>query len=75
MANKVVITDIAQKQTDGTLGAQSTIGADFASVIDGRANSDGHSLQQFYDSYMDFMKNGYFIASGTTQPANNHVAL
>lgn len=75
MANKTLITDIAQKQEDGSLGAPYDIGADFADIVDGRAGGEGYTLQQFYDHYINFMKNGYFVASGSTQPVNNHIML
>lgn len=75
MANKTLITNVAQKQEDGSLGAPITFGADFADIVDGRAGGENFSLQQFYDHYMNFMKNGYFVTSGTNTPVNNHVTL
>lgn len=75
MANKNLINRVSQKQEDGTLGNANNIGVDFSNVVDSRVDQGQYSLQQFFDSYMAFMKNTSFIYSGPNTPTNEHIAL
>lgn len=53
-----------------------SIGVTYGNVIDARGGTDnGYSLDQFYDSYIKFIKSSYFLTSGKTQPQNAYVSL
>jgi len=71
-----LVRKIAEKQQDGTLSADSTIGAIFTDVVDGeRVGATGYSLDQFIDSYLAFMKANLFTYVGNEEPLNHHIAL
>ncbi len=62
----------------GNVGDKDTnhIGVSFENVIDDRIGDDyRYSLDQFYDSYINFIKSSYFLTSGKTQPVNQYVSL
>lgn len=71
-----LVRKIAVKQDDGTLGADSTIGAIFTDVVDAeRVGATGYSLDQFIDSYLKFMDETTFVYSGNETPTNTHIGL
>jgi len=71
-----LVRKIAEKQQDGTLGADSTIGAVFTDVVDAeRVGATGYSLDQFIDSYLAFMQAYPFTYVGNEEPDNHHVYL
>lgn len=71
-----LVRKIAEKQQDGTLGADSTIGAVFTDVVDAeRVGATGYSLDQFIDSYLAFMQGYPFTYVGNEEPDNHHVYL
>lgn len=71
-----LVRKIAEKQENGTLGADSTIGAIFTDVVDAeRVGATGYSLDQFIDSYMAFMEAAPFTYVGNEKPTNIHIAL
>ncbi len=71
-----LVRKIAEKQQDGTLGQDQTIGAVFTDVVDGeRVGATGYSLDQFIDSYMAFMAANPFTYVGNEEPLNHHIAL
>lgn len=71
-----LVRKIAQKQEDGTLGQDNTIGAIFTDIVDAeRVGATGYSLDQFIDSYIAFMTSAPFIYSGNEEPDNSHIAL
>lgn len=73
--SKNLVTQVAQKQDDGTLALHSTFGADFSNVVDNRAGKNNYTLDQFFDNYMNFMNNATFVYSGPDQPSNPHIGL
>lgn len=71
-----LVRKVAVKQENGTLSNDSTFGALFTDVVDSdRSGATGYSLDQFIDSYIDFMTNTSFVYSGNEEPDNTHVAL
>lgn len=71
-----LVRKVAEKQQNGTLGADSTIGATFADVVDAeRVGATGYSLDQLMDSYMAFMAANPFTYVGNEEPDNTHIAL
>lgn len=71
-----LIRKVAEKQTDGTLGDDNTIGAVFTDVVDAeRTGATGYSLDQFIDSYLAFMTANQFTYVGNEKPTNHHIAL
>lgn len=71
-----LVRKIAEKQQDGVLSADSTIGAIFTDVVDGdRVGATGYSLDQFIDSYLAFMEANPFTYVGNEEPINHHIAL
>lgn len=72
---KNYITSVSQKTEDGSLGSSNKLSADFADISDSRADKGNYTLQQFFDSYMGYMKNGTFIYAGPDTPQNSHIAL
>ena len=71
-----LIRKVAEKQTDGTLGNDNTIGATFEDVVDAeRIGATGYSLDQFIDSYLAFMAANPFTYVGNEEPDNTHIAL
>lgn len=71
-----LVRKIAEKQQDGTLGQDSTIGAVFTDVVDAeRVGATGYSLDQFIDSYLAFMQTYPFTYVGNEEPDNHHVYL
>lgn len=71
---KTLVQKISEKQADGTFPyGEYTIGASFDNVL---SEKDKITLQQFYDNYTSFMKNGFFVYEGTTTPLKkSNVAL
>ena len=71
-----LVRKIAEKQQDGTLGTDNTIGAVFTDVVDAeRVGATGYSLDQFIDSYLAFMAANPFTYVGNEEPDNNHIKL
>lgn len=71
-----LVRKIAEKQEDGSLGQDNTIGATFADVVDAeRVGATGYSLDQLMDSYMAFMAANPFTYVGNEEPDNTHIAL
>lgn len=71
-----LVRRIAEKQPDGTLGTDQSIGAIFTDVVDAeRVGATGYSLDQFIDSYLNFMQANQFTYVGNEQPTNTHIAL
>lgn len=75
MATNNLVKTVAVKSEDGTLGSDFKIGAGFNEIVDDRAGKGNYSLAQFFDNYMDFMKNSFFVYYGTDEPANTHIPL
>lgn len=70
------VRKVAVKQQDGGLGSDNTIGATFSDVVDAdRSGATGYSLDQFFDSYMRFMKEANFVYAGDIKPQNNHIKI
>lgn len=72
MAEKNVVNQVVYKNDKGELVGYTDVGARFDGVVDSESN---YSLKQFYDNYVDFMKNACFMYAGNTQPKNSHVLL
>lgn len=71
-----LVRKVAEKQQDGTLGADRAIGAVFTDVVDAeRAGATGYSLDQLMDSYLAFMAANPFTYVGNEEPLNHHIAL
>lgn len=71
-----LVRKIAVKQQDGTLSADSTIGATFSDIVDtDRTGATGYSLDQFFDSYISFMNEYPFTYVGNEEPDNHHAFL
>lgn len=71
-----LVRKVAVKQEDGTLGSDKTIGAVFTDIVDAeRVGATGYSLDQFIDSYVNFMNETPFMYVGNEQPTNTHIAL
>lgn len=76
MAVKSFVKKVGQKAKDGSLiMPYSEFGVGFENVVDTRSNKGNYSLAQFFDNYMDFMKNTTFVYTGKTQPTNTHVGI
>lgn len=70
------VRKVAVKQSDGSLGTDSTIGAAFTDVIDAdRGGATGYSLDQFFDSYIRYMNNADFVYMGDVEPQNEHIKI
>jgi hypothetical protein len=76
MAVKSFIKKVGQKAKDGSLTLPySEFGVGFDNVVDTRSGKGNYSLAQFFDNYMDYMKNTTFVYTGKTQPTNTHVGI
>ena len=76
MAVKSFVKKVGQKAKDGSLTMPySEFGVGFENVVDTRKDKDNYSLAQFFDNYMDYMKNTTFVYTGKTQPTNTHVGI
>ena len=76
MAVKSFVKKVGQKAKDGSLTMPySEFGVGFDKVVDTRKDKGNYSLAQFFDNYMDFMKNTTFVYTGKTQPTNTHVGI
>lgn len=75
MASKNVVNKVYQKDEAGLLDSGHAIGATFSDVVDSRSSKGNYSLEQFFDNYLDFMSNSFFVYYGENTPKNNHVAL
>ena len=76
MAVKSFVKKVGQKAKDGSLTMPySEFGVDFENVVDTRKDKGNYSLAQFFDNYMDYMKNTTFVYTGKTQPTNTHVGI
>lgn len=76
MAVKSFVKKVGQKAKDGSLTLPySEFGVGFENVVDTRSDKGNYSLAQFFDNYMDFMKNTTFVYTGKTQPTNTHVGI
>ena len=76
MAVKSFIKKVGQKAKDGSLTLPySEFGVGFDNVVDTRSGKGNYSLAQFFDNYMDYMKNTTFVYIGKTQPTNTHVGI
>ena len=76
MAVKSFVKKVGQKAKDGSLTMPySEFGVGFESVVDTRKDKGNYSLAQFFDNYMDYMKNTTFVYTGKTQPTNTHVGI
>ena len=76
MAVKSFVKKVGQKAKDGSLTMPySEFGVGFENVADTRRDKGNYSLAQFFDNYMDFMKNTTFVYTGKTQPTNTHVGI
>ena len=76
MAVKSFIKKVGQKAKDGSLTLPySEFGVGFDNVVDTRSGKGNYSLAQFFDNYMDYMKNTTFVYTGKTQPSNTHVGI
>lgn len=76
MAVKSFVKKVGQKAKDGSLTMPySEFGVGFENVVDTRKDKGHYSLAQFFDNYMDYMKNTTFVYTGKTQPTNTHVGI
>ena len=76
MAVKSFVKKVGQKAKDGSLTLPySEFGVGFENVVDTRSDKGNYSLAQFFDNYMDYMKNTTFVYTGKTQPTNTHVGI
>lgn len=76
MAVKSFVKKVGQKAKDGSLTMPySEFGVGFENVVDTRSGKGNYSLAQFFDNYMDYMKNTTFVYTGKTQPTNTHVGI
>lgn len=76
MAVKSFVKKVGKKAKDGSLTLPySEFGVGFENVVDTRRDKGNYSLAQFFDNYMDFMKNTTFVYTGKAQPANTHVGI
>ena len=76
MAIKSFVKKVGKKAKDGSLTLPySEFGVGFDNVVDTRMDKGNYSLAQFFDNYMDFMKNTTFVYTGKTQPTNTHVGI
>lgn len=70
------ITKAAKKLSDSQLGEEYIFGADFTHIIDKeRDEATGYTLDQFFQSYLDFLKNYPFTAVTEQEPENQHVEI
>lgn len=71
-----LVREVTQKQNDGTFGEHYRIGATFNDIVDGeRSGASGYSLADFFDNYMSFMNNSFFVYRGTNEPTNTHIGI
>ena len=76
MAVKSFVKMVGQKAKDGSLTLPySEFGVGFENVVDTRRDKGNYSLAQFFDNYMNFMKNTTFVYTGKTQPANSLIGI
>lgn len=75
MASKKIVQEIYEKGDDGLLSNAYKIGASFKEVVDSRSGKGNYSLEQFFDNYVEFMKNSQFVYMGATKPQNSHVVI
>lgn len=75
MANVNYVKQVSVKNESGSLDSAYSIGAGFADVVDTRADRGNYTLEQFFDNYINFMRNTTFVYTGTTQPSNTHVGI
>lgn len=75
MATVKYVGEVAEKQSDGTLGSYTPIGTSFNTVIDTSGTNGGYNLKQFYDSYMKFMRETPFVYYGSVTPQNSHIKV
>ena len=76
MAVKSFVKKVGQKAKDGSLTLPySEFGVGFENVVDTRRDKGNYCLAQFFDNYMDYMKNTTFVYTGKTQPTNTHVGI
>ena len=76
MAVKSFVKKVGQKAKDGSLTLPySEFGVGFENVVDTRKDKGNYYLAQFFDNYMDYMKNTTFVYTGKTQPTNTHVGI
>ena len=65
MAVKSFVKKVGQKAKDGSLTLPySEFGVGFENVVDTRKDKGNYSLAQFFDNYMDYMKNTTFVYTG-----------
>lgn len=70
-----LVKTVAVKNEEGTLGNDYKFGTTFEEVIDGRASKGGYSLAQFFDNYMDFMNNSFFVYRGENEVTNTKMGV
>lgn len=76
MATKSFVKKVGEKAKDGSLTTPySEFGVGFDNVVDTRSGKGNYSLAQFFDNYIDYMKNTTFVYTGKVQPKNTHVGI
>lgn len=75
MAEKKLVKQVAIKQDNGSMGTPYKVGASFEEIIDERKGKGNYTLAQFFDNYLEFMKNTTFVYEGPTKPENQHIGI
>nr|DAF55205.1 MAG TPA: hypothetical protein [Siphoviridae sp. ctZHD14] len=75
MAQVNLVNQVGVKSDTGEMGSYYNVGTSFANIVDTRINKGNYTLEQFFDSYMSFMRGATFVYSGNTTPQNPHVGI
>ena len=75
MAIKKLVHQVSIKDDSGYITSTTNIGATFDDVVDAGTGRTNYTLTQFFDSYLNFMRNADFIYAGGVEPKNPKVVL
>lgn len=76
--NKTLVKEVSVKGEDGLFSDPLQFGVSFQDVVDSERDSGTPtqwSLEQFLDSYLDFMRTNNWVVYGATAPKNTHAKI
>lgn len=74
---KNYLKTVAEKNKDGILGSDISIGVSSVNVVDTRDGKTPYRLSQFIDNYLSFMNENVFVYSSDdgVVPVNQHIGV
>lgn len=70
------IDKVFTKESEEAISSDYSMIVDFKNVFDiNRIGATNYSLKQFYDSFVDFLKENHYLYVGSVEPTNNHVKI